>query len=369
MAVVTFFSIALAVYLGFFFERRPSLVATVNSMSPVFDVVKPVGGLDISYAGVNLREAKKSLWSVDLTLRNEGNSDIRLDDFDPHSPVRIVVNSGQVVNKPTLTTSNRYLADNVRLITENSDVAITPAIIDADDSININILVMGAEGVRPVIYVTGKIAGMKAIPLRTVDSSTDGKSVWRKVFGADAIWIQFLRLPVYFFGFFALLGILAVLGFAITAPFDRIKERRKREVRAEEIKKIRLANTLDQKANALAEEYIENGDSSIAAIAHETSIAYAKSCVYDAMSNSGVADLTDKTRLSVGPILQKWALDRFSKLGLVGLKDGEPVGISELNQALDTFCALIGRDRTDLQTKHGREVQYPPFANFDSTTP
>lgn len=59
MAVVALVSIGIAIYSGFFYEKKATLNATISNLSPVFDVVKPVGGLDISYGGVNLREAKK----------------------------------------------------------------------------------------------------------------------------------------------------------------------------------------------------------------------------------------------------------------------------------------------------------------------
>ncbi|PTB19572.1 hypothetical protein C9I57_17995 [Trinickia symbiotica] len=359
MASVTFFSIALAVYQGFFYERKPLLIATVNSLSPVFDVVKPVGGLDISYAGVNLREAKKSLWSVDLTLRNEGNSEIKLDDFDPNAPVRVLVKSAQVVDKPSLTTSNQYLSANVKLITGIADVSITPVIIEPEDTITINFLILGAEGVRPTIEILGKIAGMKTIPLRTIDSSSNGKSWWQQVVGADALWVQIVRGPIYLLCTIFTVAIFTLLAAAASSPFTRWQNKRDRDLRIQEIRRIRLEKLFDQKTNALAEEYIENGIGSIAQIASEAARAESKIDAHQIIGGIEDEEAAKSLKKMIGAVMPKRATERLSKLGLIGLEDGKPIGVVELNEALEAFCQLIGNSREEL-IKTANKNRLPP---------
>lgn len=348
MAVVTFFSIALAIYLGFFYEKRPMLVGTVNSLSPVFDVLRPVGGLDISYGGVNLREAKKSLWSVDLTFRNEGNAGIRRDDFDPNAPVQIAVKDAQVVDRPSVATSNEYLTKNVKITAGANEISISPAIIEPGDTITINFLVLGAEAVRPRIAVMGKIAGMKTIPLMSSDTTADGKSWWGQIVGADSIWIQLIRAPIYFFAFFFEIAILALLVAAVTNPFSKIRDAKERRARAEEIRKLRRESLFDQRENSLADEYIENGIASVAKIAKEAKKAQAIVEACNTIRNGGDDEAITKAIAALRPPMSQWAINRLSDLRLITVEDGKPVGVSELNSAVRNFCQKIGKNPDDL---------------------
>ncbi|MDG0852182.1 hypothetical protein [Roseateles puraquae] len=75
----------LGVY-GLVAERQGQLKVSLVSISSVFDVHQPVGGLDVSYEGRSLRSAKKALWSLSLVVPNSGNAGIRRNDFDVRSP-------------------------------------------------------------------------------------------------------------------------------------------------------------------------------------------------------------------------------------------------------------------------------------------
>lgn len=347
MAFVTFFSIALAIYLGFFYERKPSLTATINSLSPVFDVVRPVSGLDISYGNINLRESKKSLWSVDITLRNDGNEGIRIVDFDPNAPLRVFIKDAQIVDRPTLTASNNYLSQNIQLTAAKNYVTLSPVIIEPDDSVTINFLVLGAEGIRPAVQVLGKIAGIRNITLRSADSTSANITFWQQTVSGGPL-VQIARAPVYFFCFILMIAVIGTLITAISSPFSRLRARREKEQRAQQIRTIRSENAFDQKMNGLADEYIENGIAPIARIAKDVSVAETRSAIYTLLDEGRDPETAKKHKTAIGPILKKEKIDYLSKLRLIGVENGNPIGITELTEALRNFCKLIGRDLEDL---------------------
>ncbi|PLY59563.1 hypothetical protein HBH1_02073 [Herbaspirillum sp. BH-1] len=359
MAAVTFLSVALAIYLGFFYEKKPMLVGTINSLSPVFDVLKPVGGLDISYRGVNLREAKKSLWSVELTLRNDGSAAIKRDDFDPDAPVRIAVKDAQVVDRPSLSASNEYLSENVKITPGASHVALSPAIIEPGDTITINFLVLGAEGSRPTINILGKISGMQTIPLSSAESTTNRKSWWIRTVQADSIWIQLLRGPTYFIAFLGGSAFIALFIAAITSPFARIRETRARRSRNEEIRKLRREHAFDQRENSLADEYIEKGVRSIAKIAKEVSAAQLTIDARNTIENGGDEEAVNKVIEMLDAPMSERTIKRLTNLNLITVEDGNPVGVVELYAAVRSFCQKIGKSPDELikdETENNRMI-------------
>ncbi|WP_175133462.1 hypothetical protein [Achromobacter pulmonis] len=366
MAAVTLFSLILAVYFGMFYERKPALTAVVNSLSPVFDVLKPVGGLDISYGGIDLREAKKSLWSADLTLRNEGNSEVRLDSFDSNAPVRISVQEAQIVDRPSALTSNDYLRDHVKLITDANSIVIAPIIIEPGDTISVNFLILGAEGNRPKIEILGKIAGMRGIPLTSIDSSAEQGSWFSQAVGANSIWVQLIRTPIYFFAFLVLIAVLVLLGSAISTPFSRFAESRQQRTRREEIRKLRREHAFDQRENSLADEYIERGLNSIRSIARTTHSAKSKLKAMETICSMGDTAEIRHAALEIGPPMTPMSKKRLISLGLIAVEDGKITGIEDLDTSIRRLCEKLGKNHDEL-IKEGRK-HYVSIAGTPMTT-
>lgn len=363
MAAVALISIGIAVYSSFFYEKKPILNAAISNLSPVFDVVKPVGGLDISYDGVNLREAKKSLWSTEVTLRNDGNVGIKKDDFDSAAPVRLIVRGAQIVDRPSIMASNTYLANYVKVIVVGDYIEISPIIMEPGDSIAINFLILGADNARPDVQVQGKVAGIKSINLTNADSSSDGPSLWQKITGATSIWIQIARAPVYCVLFISLLVCFALTMALITVPFDALKNRKAKAERAEQIREIRRENVFDQRMNALADEYVENGFYPISEVAKRLAGAAKRAKLKGFVTQHGDEETANELKKIIGDDLSKEGIDVLSRLKLIRKEGGSDINIAELDESLEKFCVLVGKTRAEL-AKENAESRYPGYPGY-----
>lgn len=218
---------------GLVAERQPSLQFSVSSMSRVFDVHQSVGGLEVSYAGQDLRAAKQTLWSIAVVLANTGSAGIRIQDFDNRLPVALAVTNGVIVDRPTLSGAAEYLLKTFSFKQEQSSLVFEPFILDPKDGIHISLLVLGQEGIQPSLAVSGKIAGIKAIELIRPESSEGSPSTWRRVTTADVWWIHLLRAIVYGFGLLLSFLLFALLIVGILAPIQYFSDHRAIRERSE----------------------------------------------------------------------------------------------------------------------------------------
>lgn len=81
MALLAIVSFAFALFQQFY-EKRPEILVKTEAISPVLSILKPVGGLSISYAGQDLRNSGKTLWVVTATISNDGSAGIKKTDYD-----------------------------------------------------------------------------------------------------------------------------------------------------------------------------------------------------------------------------------------------------------------------------------------------
>ncbi len=262
MAVVAVVGFAFALYQTFFYERRGNLVFTITPPAKVLDVKKAVGGLEISYAGEDLRESKRTLWVISATLRNDGNAEIKKGDFDENDPVGISVKEGQIVDTPSLRTSVDYLKRNLKLVQSEGSITISPSIIEAGDSVFISFLVLGDEVNRPEILPIGKVAGMRNLELRNAD---DGPSfsLWDSITYADKWWVQIFRSLFYFFVFIVAVALTVGVVSAILTPFEQMKGRKKSRQRQVEFDKYRLGQPMTQGVRALGRMFVSEEYSSL----------------------------------------------------------------------------------------------------------
>ncbi|WP_198388981.1 hypothetical protein [Burkholderia ubonensis] len=292
---------------------------------------------------------KKSLWSTEVTLRNDGNSGIRKDDFDNGAPVRVIVNNAQIVDRPTLMASNAYLVENARAVSAGGYIEVSPVIMEPGDAISISFLILGADNARPDIRISGKIAGVRSINLMSADSPEDDRSIFRQVIGgASSIWIQIIRAPVYFFLFVSMLAVIALTGALVTAPIDALKSRRERDRRAEKIREIRLGNAFDQRMNALADEYVEHGFPSIYQVSRRLSGVARRVRVKDFIDKFADEKLAAELKGIVGADFTEEGVRVLARLKLIKGDGNEVIDIPMLEESLEKFCAAMGMTRADL---------------------
>lgn len=262
MALLAVIGFALAIYQGFFYERRGEILVSVDALSRVFDVHKPIGGLDISYAGENLRSAKKALWVATFSIRNSGNAEIRKGDYDDNAPFGFQVVGAEVVDQPTIKTSVEYLKQNLKLKTDKDHVILSPVVLEPQDVIQISMLLLGPETSKPKLIPIGKIAGIRDVQVN-LDVGNSDKSVWKRVSQADSVWIQPIRMVVY-----SLAGLVAILLFggliaAISSPIERIKKKKASAERQKRVLKYRPNESLEREERFLIDVYAERGEDSL----------------------------------------------------------------------------------------------------------
>jgi hypothetical protein len=163
-AILAIVGFAIGIY-GLLVEHEAELRISGISLSTVFDIHQAVGGLEVSYAGENLRTSKKTLWSATLTMQNTGKASIRKGDFDELAPVGLLITNGEIVDKPTSNGSNEYINKNIRILATKNELTISPIILEPNDFVRMNFLILGPEGAPPSIAAKGKIAGIRAIEL------------------------------------------------------------------------------------------------------------------------------------------------------------------------------------------------------------
>lgn len=255
MAIVAIFGVAFGIYQTFFYEKRGEFTIAEDAVSRVFDIYQPVGGLEISYSGQNLRTTKQALWVLTFSVTNTGNSEIRKGDYDTDVPFGVKISGGNIVDVPTKKTTNKYLQDNLKISTINHELILSPVIFEPNDTVQVSTLILGPENSRPSIAAQGKIAGVKSI-VRTIEQKTIDKSIYAMVFEADRTIVHFVRIVAY--GFLGALGIGALLATVIAAvegfQSQILKNRRNRQVEFYE-----KSGTHNQIENLILNIYKKNG--------------------------------------------------------------------------------------------------------------
>lgn len=262
MAIVAIFGFAFAIYQTYFYERRGEATITLTPPAKLLDIRKAVGGLEVSYAGENLRDSKKTLWVVSATIRNDGNAEIKKGDFDDNDLIGFGVTDGKIVDTPSLRTSVSYLQKNLTLTQTENKITMSSAIIEPNDAIFISFLVLGDENSKPVISPLGKIAGSPALKFSSAED-VQRNSLFDSVVGSDRWWIQPFRMVFYFIAFIATVAVVGSLIAGCANLIGRIKEKRRKDIRREHIDKYKQEQSFAREARTLALIYVSASEKAI----------------------------------------------------------------------------------------------------------
>lgn len=259
MALLAILGFALAIYVGFFNDKQGNITIEIMQPTKVLDIHQVVGGLSVSYDGEELRTAKKNLWLVNATFKNDGNAVIRKSDFDDSSLLSLKVLAGSIVEKPTIITDNKYLKDNLSPYIKGDFMVFSPVIIEPNDKFIVSFFVLGGENISPTISVEGKIAGVKGINVQSMIVSESDKSFLSNVFSASNLWYQIPRLFLYGLLFVIFMALLAVF---LTLPGDAVQARRKRKeksLRRNEIAEYKPDEAISIERKLLLDLYVDGG--------------------------------------------------------------------------------------------------------------
>lgn len=163
-------------------------------------------------------------------------------------------------------------------------------IFEPGDAVEITLLLLGPEAVKPEVRATGKIAEIKYIALIGPNSPEDGLPVWRQVIRGDSFWVQLIRAVVYFFGTLALFILVAVLMLSIASAFDSFKEKRKKSEREARIREYRRHGELGKVARYLMNIYADNGDEEFSRFARAIEHRQAREDAISKLKESSVSD-------------------------------------------------------------------------------
>lgn len=253
-------ALVLGIYSGFIYERKGNITIETNLPARVFDIHQSVGGLEVSYGGENLRESKKTLWFVSITIKNNGNAVIKNGDYDGKIPLGLRIDGGQIVDTQSLKTSTDYLKENLQIKLNSTMITFSPIIFEPKDYISLNLLILGPENKKPIIHPIGKIAGISNIELINIESGEDSKSWWQRVIGSDSWFIQLSRTVIYFFVFIlSMLVIISTITLVIIQPIDSLKNKQKENKRRAQTDKFGINEDISKESRYLIDEYIRNG--------------------------------------------------------------------------------------------------------------
>lgn len=256
MAVIALFGVGFGIYQTYFYEKSKVLTISQGAFTKVFDVYQPVGGLEISYAGENLRNSKKVLWAVNFTILNSGETGIKIGDFDDKAPLGIAVQGGDIVDQPKYLASNDYIQKTLELKITKEKITLSPIILESKDNINFSMLVLGSVDIQPKLIALGVVAGIGQITKVSAMAATGKKSIWRNATEADSLLVQVVRYFTYFF-----LGTLA-LGLcmlAVITPFAAIEDALAVRKRKKTLLKFKHNEDISKEARYLIELYQESG--------------------------------------------------------------------------------------------------------------
>lgn len=344
--VVGIVGFAFAIYTAYFYERKPEVSISVDAMSKVFDLYQPVGGLEVSYAGENLRSAKKNLWVLTATIKNVGNAEIRKVDYDDNSPLGLEIKGAVIAERPILKTTVDYLAQNVSISTTESRILFSPVILEAGESFEVTTLLLGSESAKPSIAPMGKLAGIKSIVISTPESPSPGKPVWIEAVDATSIWVHPIRWIIYLLGPFIAFGLLVTLFAIVMTPFDKMKEQRAVADRQRRLRDYRQHEELGRDSRYLIDIYVARGDAGLVAIARYLRAFDRRRALVDTLNGKlEEKDLENVVRSAAAYGREESATEDGLKSVKLAEGDGIRVNVSgELGQALNDLMRFLKID-------------------------
>jgi len=343
MAVIAILSFTFGIY-QHYYEKKPSLLIKTEAISSVFSVLQPVGGLQISYAGQDLRNSKQSLWVITSSISNDGSAVIKKNDFDDSIPFGLSVSGGQIVEAPTITSENKYLEENLKPSLQSNRIIFSPVILEPHDSFRVRLLVLGPEGANPYITGFAKIAGLQQIEYATPDAPESKKSVWAKITEADAIWIHFVRPIVYGMGGIFGLMLLTLSIAIIVIPISEFKEWKSKKDRIKQVSSYKPNEDIRWEARILGDIYIEKGGNALINIKRIIDQAEKRCQLIKEFENINTDGKYDQIISNETTFRNYWMVEELKKASLLNFEGIKPVLTNMLKRSLEDLASHLTID-------------------------
>ena len=200
----------------------------IISATDVLDLRRSLDDLRIEFRGQDLQEQDLNLKVVKISVENSGETHIRAGDYsDADWGIRVI--DGQVIEAKVDRSDAADLISTSDLRYVGSETIGFPKIVfDKGDAFAVELLVLHANEVEPVVEPIGKIAGVKSFDLDPPPLPGTEVGFVRKTFGGS-VRILAVRSGAYFVGSIIVLSVI-ILGIAAGAfAFDNVKKRRRRK--------------------------------------------------------------------------------------------------------------------------------------------
>lgn len=237
IAFIGSISAVLGIYTFFVQDKVLQIDYEVLANTNVLDINANISKLDITYDGSSLKTRNQSLRIINLRVRNTGNESVLRSFYDNNDPLGVIVTKGKVIEKPELVgTSSEYIKKNLKVkFDSTSRISFSDIILEPNDYYTVKLLILYPSGQNPKIHSTGKVAGIKEIPVVSLAQGTkDKKSFWEITFGGN-IYSHLIRGISYTF-------ICIVIIVSIVISYDSLSEYRKKKKRIQAIRDFKIQN-------------------------------------------------------------------------------------------------------------------------------
>lgn len=350
MAFLAIVSFVFALYQQFY-EKRPELQLKTEAVSSVFNVLQPIGGLQVFYSGQDLRNTKQSLWVISASFTNTGSAVIRKADYDDSVLFGLVVTGGSVVETPIISSDSKYLIENVRPKMSQDKVIFSPVIIEPQESFRIRLLVLGAEGSTPSITGLAKIAGLQRIDHVTPERPESEKTFLKQVVDAESLWVQLLRVPVYGLGGLIVFSLFMLsIGATVFVPIVKAQDFFEKQKRQKKIAAFKPTQAPDWLSRSMAEFYIEMGDSAVLEIKRTLNQCAERSQMinvfdkYESLTTGSSPDVISDMLKNQHSFKGYWMLSRLEELEAIRFDGIRPVVHQYLDQLVTDMAEYLNID-------------------------
>lgn len=353
MAALALISFGFAIYQTFYFEKKPEITISVNALSRVFDVYQSVGKLKVIYADEDLRISKKQLWAMTVTVSNTGNAGIKKGDFDEAAPFGLYFTGAEIVDTPSIHTSNSYLDESIKIRTQRDRIIFSPSIIESQDSLQISVLLLGPQSSTPTINGFGKISGVSKFIVST-DGVAGNKTTWEKIIGADSYLIHFYRVFVYLG--VGLVGLLVFM-LVILMPFivfEEFQGKKRKANRKTQISDFMSSGSMQgvsdevwHELKALSNLYIEESENALAILKFHISEAKERR---DFVEKDDDVEDPYSSKLTYDSIHMggRYFVKKFEELGLISFDDEATKWSPTLEGSIEKLARYLGVDLDSL---------------------
>jgi len=212
------------------------LVYDILSNTRVLSVKENLNKLDIIYDGQNLKEKKENLTLLTVKISNEGNRDIKENDYFSKIPFGLKINHGKIAEKPLIIdASSKFLRESLAISYDTlNTIQISKVPFNSGQYFTLKILTICGENTLPTITPVGNISGINNdfIIRQTFKDGQKGNQSFLGIFFSGGIGIHVAR-----FFFYLLCAIL--IGFLIGMPISKISSWADSRHRRRMIKKFR----------------------------------------------------------------------------------------------------------------------------------